>query len=79
MVPIYIQLADIITARIESGTIARGRPIPSLNQMQQEFGVARGTITHAVQVLVDRGLVAPVTGKGTYVLPEASSGENTQT
>ncbi|HEY7223054.1 MAG TPA: GntR family transcriptional regulator [Micromonosporaceae bacterium] len=67
--PLYRQLADILTARIKTGALANGRPIPSEVQLQQEFGVARGTARKAVAALRDAGLVHTVMGKGTYVGP----------
>jgi DNA-binding GntR family transcriptional regulator len=67
--PVYRQLADILAARIKSGALANGRPIPSEVQLQQEFGVARGTARKAVAALRDAGLVHTVMGKGTYVGP----------
>ncbi len=71
--PIYVQIADVVAARIEAGEIPVDRPIPSELHLQQEFGVARDTIRAAVALLRDRGLVHTVMGKGTFVLPPAAS------
>jgi len=68
-VPLYRQLADLIVARIEAGELQPGRPIPSVSRLQQEYGLARGTVLHAVAVLVEEGWVQVVKGRGTYVLP----------
>ena len=65
--PPYRQLAAIVAARIESGQLAPGRPIPSETQLCQEFGVSRGTARKAVRVLREDGLVFTVRGRGTYV------------
>ncbi|MBW6440015.1 GntR family transcriptional regulator [Actinoplanes hulinensis] len=65
--PLYMQVADAITARIDAGDLLPNRPIPSENQMVQEYGVARGTARKAIQLLRDRGLVITVVGRGTYV------------
>lgn len=65
--PVYVQVADVIAARIAAGTYAANRPIPSEIHLQQEFGVARDTIRAAVGLLRERGLVFTVRGKGTYV------------
>ncbi|GAA3728744.1 DNA-binding GntR family transcriptional regulator [Spinactinospora alkalitolerans] len=69
MHPVWLQLAAILAARIESGRYAAGRPVPSLNQLRQEFGVARGTAVKATNHLADLGLVRAVHGKGVFVLP----------
>ncbi|MFF5082320.1 GntR family transcriptional regulator [Actinoplanes sp. NPDC000266] len=45
------------------------RPIPSETALVQEFGIARGTARHAVELLRERGLVATIPGRGTFVLP----------
>lgn len=66
-VPLYRQLADLIREQIETGELQPDRPIPSVARLQQEHGLARGTVMHAVRVLVDEGLCYVVPGKGTYV------------
>lgn len=66
-VPLYRQLADLLRAQIADGTLPPDRPIPSVARLQQEHGLARGTVLHAVRVLVDEGVCYVVPGKGTYV------------
>jgi GntR family transcriptional regulator len=68
-VPVYIQLADILRARIQSGELAPRRPVPSKRSLQQEYGVAGGTIDKAMAILRDEGLVRTVIGRGIYVTP----------
>lgn len=68
--PIYLQLADILATRIERGELRPNRPVPSEATLQQEYGVARGTVRHAVAVLRERGLVVTVPGRGTFVAPD---------
>jgi GntR family transcriptional regulator len=74
-VPPYRQIADQLRARIADGTIPVGRRIPSLVELEQEFGVARDTLRKAVQVLKDEHLVETVSGMGIFVtrLPEPPS------
>lgn len=67
--PVYVQLADILRARIESGQLIPDRPVPSESQLQQEFGVARGTARKAIAVLREQGLIVTVKGRGSYVSP----------
>jgi GntR family transcriptional regulator len=66
-VPRYKQIAAIIKARIESGKLEPDRPIPSEAQIMGEFGVARATARHAVELLEEEGLVTKVPGLGTFV------------
>ena len=67
--PLYVQIADTIEARIKAGELLPDRPIPSENQLVQEYGVARGTARKAIQLLRERGLVVTVVGRGTFVAP----------
>lgn len=65
----YLQLADQIREKIASGEFAPDEPIPSLNQLSQESGLAVKTVQHALQVLKDEGLIYAVPGRRTYVSP----------
>jgi GntR family transcriptional regulator len=67
--PVYIQVAEILRDRIQSGQLQPDRPVPSETQLQQEFGVARGTARKAIALLREEGLVITVRGRGSYVNP----------
>jgi GntR family transcriptional regulator len=71
-VPIYLQLVEILVGRIERGDLVPNRPLPSEGQLVQEFGIARGTVRHAIAVLREQGLVFTVPQRGTYVSPKKS-------
>ena len=64
--PAYQQVAGILTRRIEAGEWRSG-PLPSVKAMQQEYGVGRDTVLHALQVLRDRHLIFTVAKRGSYV------------
>ncbi len=66
-VPVYVQLADILRARIESGELAPRRPVPSKRTLMQAYGVAGGTVDKAIGILRSEGLVRTVIGRGIYV------------
>jgi len=66
--PLYVQVADLIAARIESGELEPGKPIPSEKSIQQAYGVARGTARRAVEILRERGLVVTMPQRGTFVV-----------
>lgn len=66
--PLYQQVAAILRGRIERGELLPNRPVPSALALQQEFGIARGTALHALDVLRQEGLVRTVPGRGTYVI-----------
>lgn len=66
-VALYIQVADLLTKKIESGNLKPRQPLPSEAHLQQEYGVARGTVRAAVRLLRERGLVVTLPARGTYV------------
>jgi DNA-binding GntR family transcriptional regulator len=65
-VPSYRQLADQLRDRITSGQIGPREPLPSIQQMVQETGLAVGTVRKAVALLVDEGHAHTVLGRGIY-------------
>lgn len=67
--PVYVQVAEILRARIEAGELLPDRPVPSESQLQQELGVARGTARKGIALLRDQGLVVTVRGRGSFVSP----------
>ncbi|MFI2911102.1 GntR family transcriptional regulator [Streptomyces sp. PDY-4] len=66
--PLYEQIAEVLAARIADGTYPPRRRIPSEAGIVDEFGVSRPTARAAVQLLVERGLVHTVRGKGSFVV-----------
>ena len=65
--PLYVQLADLLAGMIERGELAEAAPLPSESYLQQEYGLARGTVRSAVRLLRERGLVTTAPQRGTYV------------
>ena len=64
--PAYRQVAAILTRRIEAGEWRSG-PLPSVKALQQEYGVGRDTVLHALQLLRDGHLIFTVAKRGSYV------------
>jgi GntR family transcriptional regulator len=69
--PLYVQLANVLRAMIESGELQPRAPLPSESYLQQEQGVSRGTVRMAVAILRDEGLVVTIGGRGTFVSPKS--------
>lgn len=65
--PVYRQIAALIIADIESGSLVVDRKIPSESALTQRFGVARETARSAVRYLREEGWVYTVPQRGTYV------------
>lgn len=67
--PLYLQLARILAAQIESGELQPDRPVPAETRLAEEYGVARLTARRAIRELRDRGLVLTTPGRGTFISP----------
>ena len=65
---IYEQVADHITARIESGELVPGARLPAERDMATKYGVAYDTIRRATALLRERGLIQTVHGRDTFVV-----------
>lgn len=66
-VALYVQLASLLRHRIASGQWPVGYRMPSVEQMANEFGVARVTVRQAFAMLVQENLVTSLRGRGTHV------------
>lgn len=66
-IPLYLQIADALRDRIARGLWQRGEAIPTLEQIADEFSVARVTARQAVQLLMSEGALTPQRGRGTFV------------
>ena len=60
-----MQLAELLRAQIEGGTITKR--LPSVKTLSQEHGVSHITAERALIRLKNDGLIVPVIGKGYYV------------
>ncbi len=66
-VPLYLQVASVMRQRINSGHWAEGERISTLEQLEEEFDVARVTIRQAVELLRTEDLLQAQQGRGTFV------------
>ncbi|GAU66641.1 putative GntR family transcriptional regulator [Streptomyces sp. NBRC 110611] len=66
-VPVYVQIAGVLRARIQRGDWQPMRPLPGEQRLADEFGVARMTARKAVRVLADEGTVFVVPQRGAFV------------
>lgn len=67
-VPLYHQLAEILTAKISRGEYTVGSRIPSEHQLAAEYGIGRPTARQATDVLVRKRALVRKRGSGTFVL-----------
>ena len=66
-IPLYAQVASVMRHRIEAGHWAQGAKISTLEELEQEFAVARVTIRQAIDLLRKEGLLVAQQGRGTFV------------
>ncbi|MFB9835752.1 GntR family transcriptional regulator [Actinoallomurus acaciae] len=66
-VPRYAYVESQLRQRITSGEWAPGQAIPAEKALCTAYGVSRITIRHALQRLVNSGLLIREQGRGTYV------------
>ncbi|UEP47003.1 GntR family transcriptional regulator [Burkholderia ambifaria] len=65
--PLYVQIKDILRARILDGTYAPHSRMPSEHELCAMFGVSRITVRQALGDLQKEGLLFKLHGKGTFV------------
>jgi DNA-binding transcriptional regulator YhcF (GntR family) len=65
--PVYRQLARILRAQIQAGSLRPGQPVGSEASLSQRFGVGRDAVRDALAVLRSEGLVITTRGIGTFV------------
>jgi DNA-binding LacI/PurR family transcriptional regulator len=68
--PQYIQIADHLRDQIQSGQILVGQKIPNEMEIASQYGVSRGTVRQALDLLVKEGLLERFPGKGTFVIEQ---------
>lgn len=66
-IPLYLQVASALRRRIENGQWEPGQKISTLDELEEEFQVARVTVRQAVDLLQKEGLVHRHQGRGTFV------------
>ena len=65
--PLYLQIVDVLRAEIVGRRA--GERIDSEPALAERFGVSRFTVTRAVELLVDEGLIRRRQGLGSFVAP----------
>ncbi|MBI4562665.1 MAG: GntR family transcriptional regulator [Candidatus Rokubacteria bacterium] len=68
-IPRYLQIAEVLRARIRAGAWTAGGRIPSEHALCAEFRVSRPTVRQALDLLVQEGVVSREQGRGTFASP----------
>jgi len=66
-IPLYYQLADILSEKIRAGEYLPGARIPSEIQLATTFGIGRPTARQATEALIRKGMLMRRRGAGTFV------------
>ena len=66
-VPLYHQLKELVSEKIESGEWGPGYRLPTEAELSAEYKVSRVTVRQALQLLANQGLVERKQGLGTFV------------
>src|SRR5450432_701260 len=65
--PKYRQVVENIISSIEKGIIVRGQQLPSINELADEYDLAKATVTKSYDELKERGVIISRHGKGFYI------------
>ena len=66
-IPIYRQLVDSVENGIKKGILQQDQKLPTVQELSQELGIARGTIKRVYDELERLGLIEKLQGRGTFV------------
>jgi GntR family transcriptional regulator len=65
--PLYRQIKELLTKRLQDGEWKPGEAIPSEVELATRFGVSQGTVRKAIDELAADNLVVRRQGRGTFV------------
>ncbi|WP_239376254.1 MULTISPECIES: GntR family transcriptional regulator [unclassified Frankia] len=65
--PLSVRIADSLRGRIESGDLAQGDQIPTLDALAAEFGCSLAAVRPALDLLRQQGLIITKHGRGSFV------------
>jgi DNA-binding transcriptional regulator YhcF (GntR family) len=65
--PKYLQIVDSVARSVKLGKLKKGDRLLSINELSNEFLLARDTVQKAYEILEEKGILLPVKGKGFYI------------
>lgn len=74
--PVYVQIAQRLTASVLAGEYKAGEQIPTVRQLALEAAVNPNTVQHAFSVLESEGVIVSQGTVGRYVTEDAKVIEN---
>ncbi|WP_106584464.1 GntR family transcriptional regulator [Murinocardiopsis flavida] len=76
--PPYLQVAEALRERIQREEFPVGSQLPSGRQLADEYDVAPNTVSSALRLLRDEGVVVSQQGRGSYVREKPAHSEKTE-
>ena len=70
-VSIYQQLINQVTRKVQNGERPSGKKLPTVRELADQLGIARGTVKHAYEELERKGIITMTRGKGTFIREQA--------
>ena len=70
----YFQLSQQLQQRIAAGDWSPNQQLPTEDVLTRQFGVSRGTVRKAIDLLATQGLVRREQGRGTFVNDPSDKG-----
>ncbi|MBS3753112.1 MAG: GntR family transcriptional regulator [Anaerolineales bacterium] len=65
--PLYIQVANWIRAKVVTGEWPEGYKLPPEVDLAKDLQISRGTLRHALSILIENHIIEQTHGKGTFV------------
>ena len=66
--PVYMQIAELLSRQIDAGIFVEGQRLPPEREMAKQHGVAVGTLRKSLARLTAMGRLARRQGSGNYIL-----------
>lgn len=67
VVPLYMQLKQIIKNDLETGKLKPGQKLPTEHELCEMYSISRRTVRSAINELIEEGLLTRKQGKGTFI------------
>ncbi len=71
-VPVYEQVRAQLATMINGGTLAAGTALPTIRQLANDLGIAKGTVSKVYEALIRDGLIVSDGRRGTSVAASRS-------
>lgn len=71
--PLYKQIVGEVCRGIKSAALQHGQKLPTVRELADELGIARGTIKHAYSELEHLGIIEMTQGRGTFITDVAQN------